>query len=76
MEQVLFYFSGDLDEFAPEPAIRSRDTGQRIPSFDSCQLTLVWIHYQVKYGLQAPTLARKFDISYWFSCGADGLTVK
>ena len=30
MEQVLLYFSRDLDELAPEPAIRSFDTGQRI----------------------------------------------
>ena len=28
--------------------------------------------YQVKHRLQVPTLARKFDISHWFSCGADG----
>ena len=45
MEQVLFYFSRDLNESAPEPAIRSCDTGQRIPCFDSCQLTLIWIPY-------------------------------
>ena len=41
MEQVLFYFSRDLDELAPVPAIWSCDTGQRIPCFDSCQLTLI-----------------------------------
>ena len=45
MKQVLFYFSRDLNELAPEPAIRSCDTGQRIPCFDSCQLTLMWIPY-------------------------------
>ena len=45
MEQVLFYFSRDLNELAPEPAIRASDTGQRIPCFDSCQLTLMWIPY-------------------------------
>ena len=45
MEQVLLYFSRDLDELAPEPAIRSFDTGQRIHCFDSCQLTLIWIPY-------------------------------
>ena len=28
----------DLDDWTPEPAIRSDDTGQRIPCFDSCQL--------------------------------------
>ena len=26
----------------PEPAIWSCDTGQRIPCFDSCQLTIIW----------------------------------
>ena len=28
----------DLDRSTPEPAIRSGDTGQRKPCFDSCQL--------------------------------------
>ena len=28
----------DLDGSAPEPAVLSSDTGQRIPYFDSCQL--------------------------------------
>ena len=28
----------NLDESTPEPAIRSGDTGQRMPCFDSCQL--------------------------------------
>ena len=27
----------------PEPAIWSRDTGQRIPCFDRCQLTMIWM---------------------------------
>ena len=26
-----------------EPAIWSRDTGQRIPCFDRCQLTITWM---------------------------------
>ena len=26
-----------------EPAILSHDTGQRIPYFDSCQLTIAWM---------------------------------
>ena len=30
------------------------------------------VYYQVKHRLQAPTLARKFDISHWFACAADG----
>ena len=41
----------DFDGSTPEPAIRSGDTGQRIPCFDSCQLitTLmcnICVHYQ------------------------------
>ena len=28
----------DLDGWKPDPTIRSSDTGQRIPCFDSCQL--------------------------------------
>ena len=28
------------------------------------------VYYQVKPRLQAPTLARKFDISHWLPCGA------
>ena len=37
----------DLDGSTPEPAIRSGDTGQRIPCFDSCQLitTLMCNHF-------------------------------
>ena len=30
------------------------------------------VYYQVKHRLQPPPLARKFDISQWFACGADG----
>ena len=30
------------------------------------------VYHQVKHRLQAPTLARKFDISHWIPCGADG----
>ena len=29
------------------------------------------IYFQVKHRLQAPILARKFDLSDWFPCGAD-----
>ena len=29
------------------------------------------IYPQVKHRLQAPILARKFDISDWFPCGAN-----
>ena len=33
----------DFDGSIPEPAIRSRDNGQRIPCFDSCQLITTWL---------------------------------
>ena len=49
------------------------DTGQRIPCFDSCQLTTTWM---CNITLQAPTLARKSDISLRFPVLlAEGLTV-
>ena len=30
------------------------------------------VYYQLKHRLMATTLTRKFDISHWFLCGADG----
>ena len=33
----------NLSELAPEPVIRSCGSGQRIPCFDSCQLTIIWM---------------------------------
>ena len=33
----------------------------------------MYVYYQVKHRLEVPTLGRKFDITHWFSCGADGL---
>ena len=33
----------DLGEFASEPAIQSCGSGQWIPCFDSCQLTVIWM---------------------------------
>ena len=33
----------NLDKLVPEPAIRSCDSGQHIPCFDSCQLTIIWM---------------------------------
>ena len=41
------------DGSTPEPAIWSCDTGQRIPRFDSRQLTTTWMS---KIRLRAPTL--------------------
>ena len=61
--------TGYFNELAPEPAIRSCDPGQLIPCFDSCQLTIMWMSI---LKLQFQILARKCDISNWFSCGADG----
>ena len=44
-----------LNELAPEPVIRSCDSGQRISCFDSGQLTIIWmtVYYQVTYRLEA-----------------------
>ena len=55
-----------MDGSTPEPAVRSSDTGQRIPCFDSCQLitTLMsngCVHYQLSCALN---LARKYEIEY------------
>ena len=58
----------DLNGSTPEPAIRSGNTGQRIPCFDSCfdnidvQSTSPW----------APKVVRKCESKHWFSCGKDG----
>ena len=41
----------DLDGLTPEPAIRSDDTGQRIPCFDSCQLMTTLMCNQLSTGL-------------------------
>ena len=38
-QRVNFKKTADLDKVQLEPAIWSRDTGQRIPRFDRCQLT-------------------------------------
>ena len=62
-----------LDGLTPEPAIRSSDTGQRIPCSDSCQsdhnidvqLASSWV----------PKVVRKCESKHWLSCGADGRAV-
>ena len=63
----------DLDGSTLEPAVRSGDTGQRIPCFDSCQLikTLMCNHVQLVFSW-ASKLARKYHSKHWFPCGADG----
>ena len=63
----------DLDELTPESVIRSGDTGQRIPCFDSCQLITTLIAICVQYQSScAPKLARKCEIEHWLPCGAEG----
>ena len=58
-----------LDKLAPEPALRSCDSGQQIPCFDSCQLTILWMFiiklntgYRLPYQIENVTLR---------TCGAD-----
>ena len=51
------------------PTVWSRDTGQQIPCFDSCQLTTTRM-CNIRW--QATPLARKCTISHWFPCGAVG----
>ena len=41
----------ELDGSTPEPAIRSGNTGQRIPCFDSCQLNTTLMCNQLFPGL-------------------------
>ena len=36
----------------------------------------MYVYYQVKHRLQVPILGRTFDITHWFSCGADGLAYR
>ena len=33
----------ELDELTLEPIIRSCHSGQQIPCFDSCELTIIWM---------------------------------
>ena len=63
----------DLDGSTPEPAIRSGDTGQRIPCFDSCQLMTALMCNQASSW--APKVARKCKSKHWYACGADGRSV-
>ena len=67
----------DLDGSTPDPAIRSGDTGQRIPCFDSCQLiTTLMYNICVQYQSScASKLAGKCEIEHWLPCGADGRAV-
>ena len=52
---------------APEPAIRSCDLGQRMPCFNSCQLTIVWmsmIKLTTGYGLPHKLEILTFQIGF------------
>ena len=60
----------DLDGSSPEPAIRSGDTGRRIPCFDSCQLITTLMCNQ-----WASKVARKCESKHWYACGANGRSV-
>ena len=64
----------ELDGSIPEPAIRSGDTGQRIPCFDSCQLisTFMCNMSAISGCSWAPKLTRKCKIKHWFSWGVNG----
>jgi len=54
----------------PEPAIWSRDTCQRIPCFDSCQLTMDAKYQRSTYGNGATLLFFKvLGLAYGRRCG-------
>ena len=64
-----------LNQSTLGPAIRSCDTGKRIPCCDSCQLTTTWLcSVGFQAGYRVP-LAKKCHISQLFSCGEDGWQV-
>ena len=74
--QTLYLTLEENRMIAPAPAIRSCDTFQPIPCFDSCKLTIICMSIiKLSARVQAPTLARKFDISHWFPFGAGGRAV-
>ena len=50
--------------------MRSGDTGQRIPCFDSCQLITTSMCNQFSPGLLK--LARECESKHWYACGTDG----
>ena len=54
----------DLDGWTPEPAIRSGDTGQRIPCFDSCQLITTLMCNQFSPGLPKKLESVKVNIGF------------
>ena len=52
----------DLDGSTPEPTIRSGETGQRIPCFDSCQLITTLMCNQFSPGLPKKLESVKVNI--------------
>ena len=62
----------DLDGWTLEPAVRSGDTGQQIPCFDSCQLMTTVMCNQLSW---APKVARKCESKHWYACGPDGRSI-
>ena len=63
-----------LDKLTSESTIRTCDSGQRILFLTASIDKNMDVYYQVKHGLQASTLAKKFDILYWLPCRWDGRT--
>ena len=62
-----------LDGSTPEPAIRSGDTSQWIPCFDSCQfITTLMCKSVFSWAPWAPKVATKCESKHWYTCGADG----
>ena len=57
-----------LDGSTLEPAVRSGDTGQWVPCFDSCQLNTLMCN---QFSLGPPNQL-KCESKHWCSCGADG----
>ena len=57
--------TADLDEVYLEPAIWSRDTGQRIPCFDRCQLTIT-LMFNIK-DVCCKLVSVKWSIASWMS---------
>ena len=74
----------DFDGLTLEPAVRSGDTGQRMPCFDSCQLiTKFFFFFLIDYNIDvqlvfswAPKLAKKVKVNIGFPVvRTDGRTV-
>ena len=59
-----------LDKLAPEPPIRSCDSGKQIPCLDSCQLIIIWmsIFKKKKPGYRLPYQIENVAFQ---TCGAD-----